>query len=32
MELWEEGSINELLEQSRKIQERLPSNITPMNM
>lgn len=30
--LWEEGNINELLEEIRTIQERLPSNITPMNI
>ena len=32
MKLWEEDNINELLEESKTLQERLPSNITPINI
>ena len=31
MKLWDEGNTNELLDESKEMQEKLPSNNTPMN-
>ena len=32
LKLWDEGNINELLDESREIQEGLPPTNTPMNL